>query len=180
MATNVTKLYADYPEAQSMGADHADAVFAMANYVSDADESRLLSSRKGPMVIISASGMATGGRILHHLKAFAPDPKNIILLSGFQAVGTRGASLSAGTDRIKIRGEYVTVRAEVATIGNFSAHADAAEILQWLKTGARPPKKVFITHGEPVAADGLRKTIEEELGWHCLVPEYRDVYPLID
>jgi metallo-beta-lactamase family protein len=86
MATNVTKLYADYPEAQSMGADHADAVFAMANYVSDADESRLLSSRKGPMVIISASGMATGGRILHHLKAFAPDPKNIILLSGFQAV----------------------------------------------------------------------------------------------
>ncbi len=180
MAMNVTRLYSEYPEAHSMGEAHAAEVFGMANYVNDADESRLLSNRKGPMVIISASGMATGGRVLHHLKAFAPDPKNLILLSGFQAVGTRGAALLAGADRIKIQGEYVEVRAEVASLGNFSAHADSSEILQWLSTAAKPPKQVFITHGEPAAAEGLRKSIAETLGWNGIVPEYRDVYALPD
>jgi metallo-beta-lactamase family protein len=178
MATNVTELYARYPEAHSLGADHAREVFGLAHYVREAEESKALSKRKGPMILISASGMATGGRVLHHLKAFAPDPRNTILLSGYQAAGTRGAILASGADRIKIQGEYVSVQARVETLENFSAHADADEILQWMATAKRPPKKVFITHGEPIASDSLRKTVEERIGWPCVVPEYRDMVDL--
>jgi metallo-beta-lactamase family protein len=175
MATNVTQLYQKYPHAHTLGEDRAEEVFGIAHYVQDADESRLISHRKGAMILISASGMATGGRVLHHLKAFAPDPANVIVLSGYQAAGTRGAALASGVDRIKIQGEYVPVRASIATLGNFSAHADSGEILQWLRTASRPPKRVFVTHGEPVAADCLRKSIGETFGWDCVVPEYRDV-----
>jgi metallo-beta-lactamase family protein len=178
MATNVTELYARYPEAHSLGTDHAREVFDLAHYVRESEESKALSKRKGPMILISASGMATGGRVLHHLKAFAPDPRNTILLSGYQAAGTRGATLAGGADRIKIQGEYVSVQARVETLENFSAHADADEILQWMATAKRPPKKVFITHGEPVASDSLRRTIEERIGWPCVVPEYRDMIDL--
>jgi metallo-beta-lactamase family protein len=110
--------------------------------------------------------------VLHHLKAFAPDPRNTILFSGFQAGGTRGASMIAGADSIKIHGQYVPLRAQVAQLENLSAHADGAEILDWLSHFDAPPKQTFITHGEPDAADALRKRIEEELGWHCRVPEY--------
>ena len=131
------------------------------------------------MILISASGMATGGRILHHLKAFAPDPRNTILLAGYQAAGTRGAALANGADRIKIHGQYVPVRAEVAAMQNFSAHADAGEIVQWLKSAPRRPSRLFITHGEPVASEALRQRIKMELGWEGEVPELRDSYPLI-
>ncbi|MEO6096201.1 MAG: MBL fold metallo-hydrolase [Fibrobacteria bacterium] len=178
MATNATDLYAQYPEAHSLGAAHAREVFDIAHYVRESEESKALSRRKGPMILISASGMATGGRVLHHLKAFAPDPRNTILLSGYQAAGTRGAALAAGSDRIKIQGEYVAVQARVETLENFSAHADADEILEWMATAKRPPKKVFITHGEPIASDGLRKAVEERFHWPCVVPEYRDLVDL--
>ncbi len=178
MATNVTDLYAHYPDAHSLGEEKAREVFSIAHYVRDAEESKALSARKGPMILISASGMATGGRVLHHLKAFAPDPRNTILLSGYQAAGTRGAALARGSESIKIQGAYVNVKARVETLENFSAHADAGEILQWMETAVRPPKKVFITHGEPIASDGLRKAVEEKFGWPCVVPEYRDVFDL--
>jgi metallo-beta-lactamase family protein len=174
MATNVTELYAKYPGAHSLGAERAEEVFSMAHYVRDAEESKALSRRQGPMILISASGMATGGRVLHHLKAFAPDPRNVIVLSGYQAAGTRGAALAAGAERIKIQGEYVPVKARVQMLENFSAHADAEEILQWMGTASKPPKRVFITHGEPLASEGLRKTVQEKFGWDCLVPEYKD------
>lgn len=180
MATNVTQLYSDYPNAHSMGLSHAEEIFSIANYVRDADESRLLSARKGPMIIISASGMATGGRVLHHLKAFAPYANNLILLSGYQAAGTRGSALAQGAERIKIQGEYIEVRAKVTSLENFSAHADASEIIQWLKTAKQKPKKIFITHGEPVASDGLRRSITEALNWNCIEPEYRDSVDLTD
>jgi metallo-beta-lactamase family protein len=116
--------------------------------------------------------MATGGRVIHHLKAFAPDPRNTILFTGFQAGGTRGASLVQGAESIKIHGEYVPVRAEVLELENLSAHADAGEILGWLKGFTQPPRRTFITHGEPDAADALRHRIEEELHWPCAIPEY--------
>jgi metallo-beta-lactamase family protein len=178
MATNVTGLYSEHAYAHSLGEALAEKVFAIARYVRDSEESKLLSKSGGPKVIISASGMATGGRILHHLRAFAPDQKNTILLSGYQAAGTRGAALVAGVDRIKIQGEYVPVNATVEKLGNFSAHADAEEILQWMDTADSAPKKVFITHGEPVASDALRRTVEERMGWKCVVPEYRETYDL--
>ena len=124
------------------------------------------------MIIIAGSGMATGGRVVHHLKAFAPDPRNTILFAGFQAGGTRGAALVAGASEIKIHGEYVPVRARVEMIENLSAHADAGELLQWLGGFAQAPRKVFINHGEPMAADALRRAIEEKFGWNCQVPDY--------
>jgi metallo-beta-lactamase family protein len=116
--------------------------------------------------------MATGGRVVHHLKTFAPDPRNTILFVGFQAGGTRGAAMLNGAETIKIHGEYVPVRAEVVNIDNLSAHADYAEILAWLEHFEEPPRQTFVTHGEPKAADALRHRIEENLGWRTRVPEY--------
>jgi metallo-beta-lactamase family protein len=147
-------------------------MFSTAKIVNSVEESIALNQRQQPMVIIAASGMATGGRVLHHLKAFAPDPRNTILFVGFQAGGTRGAAMIAGADAIKIHGEYVRLRAQVSQIDNMSAHADADEILDWLSHFSKPPKQTFITHGEPAAADALRRRIEEKLHWPCRVPDY--------
>lgn len=145
---------------------------AVAHYVRSVEESKALTINPMPKIIISASGMATGGRILHHLKSYAPDARNTILFAGFQAGGTRGAAMIAGADSIKIHGEYVPVRAEVKNLDMLSAHADADEILRWLKGFKNPPRTTFITHGEPSASDALRKRIEEELGWTCVVPDH--------
>jgi metallo-beta-lactamase family protein len=126
------------------------------------------------MVLISASGMATGGRVLRHLKHVLPDPRSTILFAGFQAGGTRGAALVAGAGAVKIHGAYVPVKAEVRNVGMFSAHADADEIMGWLRKFRRAPRMTFVTRGEPAASDALWRRIEEELDWPCLVPEYRD------
>lgn len=126
------------------------------------------------MILISASGMATGGRVVHHLKKLGPDPRNTILFVGFQAGGTRGAALVGGARQIKIHGEYVAINAEVASLDMLSAHADQDEILAWLRTCEVAPARTYVTHGEPAAADALRHRIEEELGWRCVVPEHHD------
>ena len=149
-----------------------------AQIINTADESRALNGRRGPMVIIAASGMATGGRGVHHLKALAPDWRNTILFTSFQAGGTRGAAMVGGARTIRIHGQDVPVRAEVAVLGNLSGHADADEILAWLRGFERPPLKSFITHGEPPAADALRQRMERELGWTCQVPEYLETVEL--
>ena len=125
-------------------------------------------------MLFRSSGMATGGRVVHHLKAFAPDPKNTILFAGFQAAGTRGAAILAGVGSVKIHGEYVPVCAEVQVLSNLSAHADQAEIMEWLGHFEAAPRRTFITHGEPVAADTLRHHIEERMGWACKVPDYKE------
>ena len=124
-----------------------------------------------PKVIISASGMATGGRVLHHLKRYAPDRRNTVLFAGFQAAGTRGAAMLAGAESIKIHGEFIPVRAEVDNLSMLSAHADADEIMQWLGTFRTPPRMTFIVHGEPGASEALRQRIEGDLGWACKVPQ---------
>ena len=116
--------------------------------------------------------MATGGRVLHHLKAFAPDPNNAIVFTGFQAAGTRGASMLANAESIKIHGQFIPVRAEVDVVHNLSAHADQGEILKWLSHFRKSPKTTFITHGEPQAAQALRVKIESSLRWNCKVPDY--------
>ena len=140
--------------------------------VNGIEESKRLNETAGPMIILSASGMATGGRVVHHLKAFAPDPKNTILFVGFQAAGTRGAAMLAGAESIKIHGQYVTIRANVEYLPNLSAHADYSEIIAWLGGFESAPKITFITHGEPVAADAMRLHIEEQLHWKTIVPDY--------
>ena len=172
MAINATRLYHEYRAEHRLSPQECEEACTVAQMVNTADESRALNGRRGPMIIVSASGMATGGRVLHHLKAFAPDSRNLILLPGFQAAGTRGASLSLGATEIKIHGEYVPVRAEVVKMDSMSAHADYGEILEWLRGFKRPPKRTCVTHGEPVAADEMRRRIEESLGWPVSVPEY--------
>ena len=145
---------------------------AVAQYVRTVEASKALTANPMPKVIISASGMATGGRVLHHLKAYAPDHKSTILFAGFQAGGTRGAAMVAGAQSIKIHGQYVPVRAEVSNLDMLSAHADADEILRWLGGFKAAPRMTFITHGEPAASDALRHQIEEKLGWPCIVPDH--------
>jgi metallo-beta-lactamase family protein len=172
MAIDATQLYRTHHARHRLSPEQCAAMCAAAVMVNSVDESRRLNERHGPMVIIAASGMATGGRVVHHLKAFAPDPRNLILFCGFQAGGTRGATILSGAKAVKIHGEYVPIRAEVASIENFSAHADAPEILQWLGSLRAPPRRTFITHGEPAAADALRLQIEETLRWPCEVPDY--------
>jgi metallo-beta-lactamase family protein len=170
MAIDATRLYHDYRAEHRLSVRDCEAACGVAQRVNTADESRALNGRGGPMIIVSASGMATGGRVLHHLKAFAPDPRNMILLPGFQAAGTRGATLASGAEAVKIHGEYVPVRAEVVKLDSMSAHADYAEILEWLRGFKRPPRQTFVTHGEPAAADEMRRRIEETLGWTAHVP----------
>ncbi|MEX0752838.1 MAG: MBL fold metallo-hydrolase [Xanthobacteraceae bacterium] len=145
---------------------------AVARYVRSVDESKALTVNPMPKVIISASSMATGGRVLHHLKHYAPDARNTILFAGFQAGGTRGAAMVAGAQAVKIHGAYVPVRAQVGNLEMLSAHADADEILRWLRGFMAPPRTAFIVHGEPAASDALRHRIEEELGWPCLAPDH--------
>ena len=172
MAIDATRLYHDHRAEHRLSEAECEAAHSVAQMVNTADDSRALNRKSGPMIIISASGMATGGRVLHHMKTFAPDDRNMILLPGFQAAGTRGEALAGGASEIKIHGEYVPVGAEVVKLDSMSAHADYAEILEWLRGFQRPPRHTFVTHGEPSAADEMRRRIEETLGWKVSVPEY--------
>lgn len=174
MACAATELYSLHSSDHALGESPGDEVFGMARYIKTPEESKELSRRKGPMILISASGMATGGRVLHHLKAFAPVPSTTILFAGYQAAGTRGAALVNGAGEIKIHGSYVRVKADVVGMRNFSAHADSAELVEWIKAAGEKPRRIFITHGEPVASDALRQRIRRELGWESEIPEYRD------
>jgi metallo-beta-lactamase family protein len=178
MATDVTELYERYVDFHKLGPKECAAVCDVATYTRSTDESRKLSALRGRMVIISASGMATGGRVLHHLKALAPDSHNTILLPGFQAAGTRGEALVHGAEAVKIHGEYVPVRAEVVHVEMFSAHADQGQLLDWLGACERPPRGVVLVHGEPVAADTLRRRIGEKLRLPVRVAEYREALEL--
>ena len=143
-----------------------------ATIVNGVGDSKALSAARRPKVIIAGSGMATGGRVLHHLHTCLPEPRNTVLLTGFQAGGTRGRALQYGAVSLKMFGEYVPVRAEVATLANLSAHADYAEILAWLRGFESPPRRTFVTHGEPAGADALRLRIGDALHWRCDVPDY--------
>jgi metallo-beta-lactamase family protein len=174
MAVDATRIFLGHRDEHRLTPEQCKAMFGAIRIVNTPEESKRLNTRGGPMIILAGSGMATGGRVVHHLKAFAPDPKNTILFAGFQAAGTRGANMLNGAQSVKIHGEYVPVRAEVQVLSNLSAHADYAEILEWLGHFEAAPNRVFITHGEPVAADALRLRIEESLHWRCMVPEYRD------
>ena len=170
MAIDATRLYRAYRHEHRLTVEECRAACTVAKMVNSAEESKALNLRRGPMIIVSASGMVTGGRVLHHMKAFAPEPRNMIILPGFQAAGTRGASLAAGAEEIKIHGGYVRVGAEVVKLDSMSAHSDYTEILRWLGGFKAPPRRTFITHGEPAAADELRRRIEEALGWSVHVP----------
>ena len=140
--------------------------------------SKALNAQQGSAIIISASGMATGGRVLHHLAQWLPDPASAVIFVGYQAVGTRGRRLQDGEPRIKIHGEMVPVAARIESISSLSAHADSGEILRWLRGFKQAPRKTFIVHGELDSADALRGLIVKELGWDAVVPIYKEVVEL--
>jgi len=142
------------------------------HYMRTADDSKKINEVKTPAIVISASGMATGGRILHHLAQRAPDSRNAILLAGFQAAGTRGRALEDGAKTIRLHGEDVTVAAEVINLHQFSAHAGKSELLRWLTGLPAPPRQTYLTHGEPEASAALKAAIESSLKWRVALPQY--------
>ena len=174
MAVDATALYHRHRSEHRLSFEECEGLCHVAKIVNSPEESRWLDGQPMPKVILAGSGMATGGRVVHHIKALAPDPRNTIVFAGFQAAGTRGAAMVAGAPSVKIHGQYVPVRAEVAMLDALSAHADCEEILGWLGAFQGPPRRTFVTHGEPVAADALRLQIEERLRWPCQVPDYRE------
>jgi metallo-beta-lactamase family protein len=137
------------------------------------EQSKAINSAKGPMIIISASGMATGGRVLHHLKQRLPNADTTVLLAGYQAEGTRGRSLQDGAKEIKMLGEEIPVRAAVKVLDGFSAHADQGEILRWLGTFAKPPKMTYVVHGEQAGATALAEAIRQRLKWNVEIAKYQ-------
>ena len=136
------------------------------------EESVALNSLRYPMIIISASGMATGGRVVHHLERCLPDHRNTILFVGFQGAGTRGKIIQSGAGGVKMHGHEVSIRARVETLENLSAHADYGEILRWLSRFAKPPRTTFLVHGEPHAAESLREKVVQQLRWDVAVASY--------
>jgi metallo-beta-lactamase family protein len=174
MAIDATELFARFGVEHRLSKGEAATLGGVAALVRTAEESKALDRIREPAIILAASGMATGGRVVHHLKVFATDARNTILFSGFQAGGTRGAALVAGAPQIRIHGETFPVRAEVAQLQSASAHADASELIAWLRRMPAAPRQVFVTHGEASASDALRQAIQRELGWSATVPEYRD------
>ncbi|MBK9606860.1 MAG: MBL fold metallo-hydrolase [Betaproteobacteria bacterium] len=174
MAADATDIYRAHAGEHRLSVAEYEALRGVAKVVNSVEESRSLDASPWPKVIVSASGMATGGRVLHHLKTYAPDARNTVLFVGYQAMGTRGAAMLAGAPAVKMFGEYVPVKAEIVNLTTLSSHADYQEMLGWLKGFARPPQMTYVTHGEPVAADAMRLHVEEALHWRCRVPEHME------
>lgn len=184
MAIDATRILMKYPEehdidmsrAQTAGLDPLNS--HEVNFVRTAELSKALNEMRFPMIVIASSGMATGGRILHHLAHRLPDSRNTVLFVGYQAEGTRGRSLLEGAKQLKVHGRMVEVRAEIRSLGQFSAHADYSEILRWLGNFKRAPKAVFIVHGEPGPRSALREKIVKEFRWKVTLPEHLEKFDL--
>ena len=183
MAINVTSLYMSHHEdhdpeftREEAGGDPLNA--HTVHMTRAVEESRQINNVTTPCIILSASGMATGGRVLHHLARRLPDSRNAVLLAGFQAEGTRGRALLEGAKTVRIHGEDIPVRAEVIELAQFSAHAGRSEILRWLGGMPAPPRLTFIVHGEPAAASALQGAIESKFGWRVTLPAYLQSFDL--
>jgi metallo-beta-lactamase family protein len=144
----------------------------MVHRVREAGESMELNKPDYPCIVVSASGMATGGRVVHHLRHQLPDQRNTVVLTGYQAEGTRGQQLLNGARQVKMHGRYVPVRAEIVQVADFSVHADASELVAWLGRAPRTPDTVYVVHGEPESSAGLAARIDRELHWPAVVPRY--------
>jgi metallo-beta-lactamase family protein len=177
MAVHTTELMPRHPEAHRLDAQALNTLKHVATMIETPEQSKALAKHHGPMVILSASGMATGGRVLHHLAHYLPDHRNMVILTGYQAPGTRGATLANGSGLVRIHGQDVAVNAEVVQLQSSSAHADASQLLDWLKQMPQAPDQVYVVHGEAESSDALRQRIERELKWRAVVPEHGSVWP---
>jgi metallo-beta-lactamase family protein len=178
MAIDATSIYREHVEEHGLSREACARMCSIARYARTPDDSKAIDAAAGPMIVVSASGMATGGRVLHHLKRFLPDARNTVLLVGYQSAGTRGRALLDGADELKIHGQYVPVRARVRRLDGLSAHADYGELIDWLRRSEVRPRRVFVTHGEPAAADAMRRRLRDELGFDAVVPDHASSYPL--
>lgn len=174
MAIDATEIMKKNHSEHRLSEKECAAIFSSVIYTRTVEQSKEIYTKNNgmPKIIISASGMATGGRVLHHLKAYLVDARNTVILAGYQAAETRGAKLLRGETEIPIHGDPVAVRAEIRELDNISAHGDYQEIMDWLGHFRKPPHKTFLTHGEPKAASAFKETIEEKLGWPVEIPDY--------
>jgi metallo-beta-lactamase family protein len=184
MACDATPIYLAHPEEHDLEMsellEHGESPLSShrTHFVTSVNESKRLNQLQGPCLIISASGMATGGRILHHLQQRLPDPKSVVLFVGYQSPGTRGHSLLGGAKEVKIFGEQVQVRAEIRNISGFSAHADWQEMMRWMDGFKTPPKQTLLIHGEPSGLEALRQRVAGR-GWPVYVPKHLEKVELV-
>jgi len=171
MAIDATRLFCGHAGDHALSSADCAAMREIARATRSTDDSKEIDRAGEPMIVISASGMCTGGRVLHHLRRFLPDERSTILFVGYQAAGTRGRSLIDGATELKLLGQYVPVRARIVQLDGLSAHADYAELVDWLRASKLHPRRVFVTHGEPGASDAFRRRLRDELGWDACVPE---------
>ena len=176
MAVDATRIYGQHLRDLSLDAAGGEDGFGSlvprnVQFHRSVEESKSLNLLPGPRIIISASGMLTSGRVLHHLKRLLPDEKNLILLVGFQAAGTRGRAMMEGARTIRVHGEDVPVRARFIPIGGLSAHADRGELLRWVRSQPKPPRTIFVTHAEEKASNAFARLLKSELGVRTIEPE---------
>ncbi len=179
MAVEATHIHESLGSELKRPLKNMEKICNMVQCIVDPADSKKLNEDDTPAIILSSSGMMTGGRILHIINRKGQDPKNCIVLAGFQSPGTRGEALAHGKKEIRIFGQYVPINAEVICLENISAHADRGEIITWLQTLKNKPKKVFVVHGEAVAADEMRKRIEDTFHWDVVVPTLMEKIDLL-
>lgn len=179
MAVDATHIFLKHREQTILSEQACRELNRATTYINLREDSKGLDTDlETPKIIISASGMATGGRILHHIKTYASDSKNTLLFTGYQSIGTRGAEITSGASQIKIHGQLVPIQAEVIALHNLSAHADAEELLKWAQHFQHPPKTVFLTHGEQDSREAFGKILKERLGWRYHIPQYQETISL--
>lgn len=170
MAINASRMYCGHSSDHRLSDAQCEAACSIARYTRSVEESRAIAKVKGPKIVIAASGMATGGRVLHHLKRYLPDTRNTVIVAGYQAAGTLGAELLEGPERVKVFGRDVPVRARIETVTGLSAHADQAELTFWLQHAALAPSEVFMVHGEESSRAEFAAHVRQELGWKARAP----------
>jgi metallo-beta-lactamase family protein len=183
MASDVTSIYNHYIKSESLDQNipyttQRSLFPSNVRFHRSVQESRELNEMGGPRIIISASGMLTGGRVLHHLKRLGPDPKNLVALVGYQAVGTRGRDLAEGRRDVKIHGQWVHVNAQIANLQGLSAHADRDELMRWVKTQPKLPRAIYLTHGDEEPRKAMKEFVEKELGIAAVLPEMGEEHDL--
>lgn len=178
MAIDATKIMQAHLDEHRLNKDDCKRICHLAQFVQNPEDSKALDADSTPKIIISASGMLAGGRVLHHLKCLGPHAQNTILMTGYQAQGTRGARLLNGERLLKIHGEMHPMKANIVSLSSTSAHADYLEIIDWLSSFPKKPKQIYITHGEPEASLALKQHIEKKLFIDCHIPHYLESFKL--
>jgi metallo-beta-lactamase family protein len=178
MGEAATQIFRENNPWHRLSPDEVEEMCGIVTIVHEQEQSIRIMNSQDPAIVIAGSGMLSGGRVLHHLEHGLSDPRNTVLLVGYQAPGTRGRLLKDGASELKIHGKYIPVQAEIREISDLSAHADQREIIRWLKGFRTPPQKIFINHGEPQASDALRVKIRDSLGWESIVAKESEIYSL--